>query len=132
MYSLGWGVLTNHRETVKWWRKSAEQGLSQAQTSLGRMYSTGRGILRDYKEAVKWWRKSAEQGDSSAQYYLGKMYKEGRGVTQDYVMAHMYFNISVVNGSHIAIRERGSIEDEMTLSQIAEAQKIAREWMRTH
>jgi len=52
------------------------------------------------------------------------MYKLGRGVAQDYVMAHMYFNIAGTG--------RGLIEEKMTPSQIAEAQKLAREWMKKH
>ncbi len=52
-------------------------------------------------------------------------------VVQDYVMAHMYFNIAAVSGNDRAIESRGRIEKDMTASQIAEAQGLAREWMRT-
>jgi len=74
----------------------------------------------------------AEQGDSLAQDNLGVMYGKGQGVIQDYVMAHMYFNIAAVSGDENAIKNRGIVEKKMTASQIAEAQKLAREWMRTH
>jgi TPR repeat protein len=60
------------------------------------------------------------------------MYRDGQGVLQDYVMAHMYWNVAAVSGDKDAIYNRGIVEKDMTSSQIAEAQKLAREWMRTH
>jgi uncharacterized protein len=47
-------------------------------------------------------------------------------------MAHMYWNISAVSGYKDAIKYREIVEKKMTPSQLAEAQKLAREWMRTH
>ena len=47
-------------------------------------------------------------------------------------MAHMYWNIAAYSGHKNAIEDRGIVEVLMTLSQIAEAQKLAREWIRTH
>ena len=69
---------------------------------------------------------------SKAQYNLGVMYDNGQGVVQDYVMAHMYWNIAAVSGVKDAIKNRDLIAKEMTPSQIAESQKLAREWMRNH
>ena len=96
------------------------------------MYGVGLGVLQDYKEAVKWYTKSAEQGFSGASSNLALMYVIGLGVFKDYVMAHMYWTIAAVNGYEGAINLRGIVEKKMTSSQIAEAQKLAREWMRTH
>jgi TPR repeat protein len=73
-----------------------------------------------------------EQGYSKAQLNLGMMYEDGLGVPQDYVMAHMYFNIAADSDYKIAIKNRGIVEKKMTSSQIAEAQKLAREWMLTY
>jgi TPR repeat protein len=60
------------------------------------------------------------------------MYAMGQGVAQDSVMAHMYFNIAAVSGHKNAIKGRGLVKKEMTPSQIAEAQKLTREWMKKH
>jgi TPR repeat protein len=60
------------------------------------------------------------------------MYDNGRGVPKDYVMAHMYWNVAAVSGNKDAIKNRGLIEKDMTSSQIAEAQKLARDWMSKH
>jgi uncharacterized protein len=113
-------------------RVKAEQGDAQAQYNLGVMYSKGQGVLQDDKEAVKWYRKAAEQGNAEAQFNLGLLYEKGQGVPKDYVMAHMYYNIAAVSGNTIAIENRGLIEKEMTATQIAEAQKLAREWVSKH
>ena len=110
----------------------AEKGGAYAQTMLGVMYTNGQGVLQDYKQAVKWYRKAAEQNNASAQAILGIMYHYGKGVPQDYVMAHMYYNIAAVSGDKSGIKNRGLVEKDMTSSEIAEAQKLAREWMSKH
>jgi len=70
--------------------------------------------------------------DMSAQVNLGAMYLLGQGVIEDDVMAHMYFNVAAVSGHKDAAKNRGIMAKRMTPSQIAEAQKLAREWMRNH
>jgi TPR repeat protein len=132
MYYDGHGVVQDYKEAVKWLTKSAEQGDFDAQSNLGVLYEKGQGVPQDYKEAVKWYRKSSEQGNSSAQYNLGQMYLRGTGVLQDYVMTHMFWDIAAVSGHKNAIKNRGIVEEMMTSSQIAEAQRMAREWMRKH
>jgi TPR repeat protein len=114
------------------WRPLAEEGNSAAQYNLGVMYDTGQGVPLDYKEAVKWYRKAASQGDSGSQVNLGVMYLLGHGVLQDYVQAHMWFNIAGANGDATGINNRDIVTEKMTPGQIAEAQKLAREWMNKH
>ena len=70
-------------EAVKWYRKAAEQGDTQAQRNLGIMYSSGSGVVKDEAEAVKWWRKAGEKGDATAQRGLGGSYANGRGIPKD-------------------------------------------------
>lgn len=66
---------------------AAEQGLAEAQYSLGWMYYYGQYFAQDYAMTVKWWHKAAEQNYGDAQYNLGIMYSQGLGVSQDYVQA---------------------------------------------
>ena len=56
------------------------------------------------------------------------MYATGKGVPQDYVRAHMWFNLSAAQGIQHAERARDNIATRLTPAQIAEAQKLAREW----
>jgi TPR repeat protein len=96
------------------------------------MYAHGRGVPQDEQATVRWYRKAAEQGHAKAQCNLGAMYVGGRGVTQDYVRAHMWFNIAGANGEKVGREKRSIVEKLMTPTHIAEAQKLAREWMQKH
>jgi TPR repeat protein len=83
---------------------------------------------RDYATAVRLNRPLAEQGDANAQYNLGVFYDNGLGVPQDKVRAYMWFNLSAAQGREGAAAIRDLIARRMTPAQIAEAQKLAREW----
>ncbi|MBP2679069.1 MAG: hypothetical protein H6Q82_2134, partial [Deltaproteobacteria bacterium] len=57
------------------------------------------------------------------------------GVLQDYVLAHKWFNLaasrypaSEIDARKKAIHNRDLVASKMTPAQIAEAQKLAREW----
>ena len=132
IYYDGKGVPQDYKEALVWFRKAAENGDTLAQHFLGMMYLNGQGVIQDDKEAVVWFRLAAEQRDAGAQSVLGIMYHYGKGVPQDYVMAHMYYNIAAVSGDKSGIKNRGLVEKDMTSSEIAEAQKLAREWMSKH
>ena len=99
-----------------------------AQNNLGLMFELGQGVTRDYAEAARWYRKAAEQGEALAQDNLGRMYEQGRGVTQDYVLAHMWHNLAAAQGDDDAAKARDGLAQQMTPDQIAEAQRLAREW----
>jgi TPR repeat protein len=111
------------------WRPLAEQGDAGAQLNLGFMYDNGYGVPQDYTEAIKWYRRAAEQGSDRAQYNLGLMYDVGYGVPQDFVRAHMWYDIA---GVEVAINYRDYVAREMSPAQIAEAQKLARDWKGKH
>jgi uncharacterized protein len=128
LYTHGRGVPLDKDKAARWVRKSADQGYAPAQGFLGDLYTFGRGVRKDYVEAAKWRRKASEQGNKEAQYQLGHNYLNGIGVTQDYVLAHMWFNILAAQGVEDGRRERDNVSKKMTPSQIAEAQKLAREW----
>ena len=83
---------------------------------------------RDYATAVRLNRPLAEQGNANAQYNLGTFYDNGLGVLQDKVRAYMWFSLSAVQGREGAAAFRDLIARRMTPAQIAEAQKLAREW----
>ena len=135
MYSKGLGVPQDYAEAVKWYRLAAEQGLADAQYNLGVMYSKGLSVPQDEAEAVKWFRLAADQGDAGAQYNLGIMYSEGQGVAHDLVKAHMWFNLaasrfpaSKTEYRDSAIQNRDLAASRLTPAQLAEAQKLVREW----
>ncbi len=55
------------------------------------------------------------------------MYESGEGVPQDYVLAHMWFNLAA-SQDFPAASNRERVVTRMSDPQIAEAQKLAREW----
>ena len=88
-------------------------------------------------EAVKWFRKAAEQDLALAQVHLGRMYYNGRGVSQDLVRAHMWFNLNASSlpvgpNQYQSVKNRDLVAKIMTPGQIAEAQRLAREWTAKH
>ena len=86
----------------------------------------------NYKEAFKSYKLSAEQGNAVAQTNLGLMYDNGLGVGQDYVQAHKWYNIAGTNGDETGRKSKDDVEKQMNPDQIAEAQRLAREWVEEH
>jgi TPR repeat protein len=71
----------------------------------------------------------AKLGRADALYNLGLAYSTGQGVRQDFIAAHKWFNLAALRGSNEAKSWRNQIAGEMNASQIAQAQKLAREWL---
>jgi TPR repeat protein len=61
------------------------------------------------------------------------MYQIGiwRLVPKDIVRAYMWFNLAAAQGLEGAEKYRDEVAQHMTPAQIAEAQKLAREWKPT-
>ncbi|HTK78997.1 MAG TPA: hypothetical protein VL286_01020 [Rhizomicrobium sp.] len=80
-------------------------------------------------DALTQFENDAKKGRADALYNLGLAYSTGQGVTVDYVAAHKWFNLAAMRGSEIAKGWRAQISAEMSSSQIAEAQRLAREFL---
>ena len=117
-----------YTELIEKWRQQAEQGDAEAQCNLGLMYDFGNGVPEDDTEAVKWYRKAAEQGYATAQHNLGMMYDFGNGVPEDDVESYMWLNLAAAQGTEEAKQSKGILSEKMTKEQIAEGQKLSREW----
>lgn len=72
----------------------------------------------------------AAGGSTDALYSLGVAYSTGsHGVACDMIEAHKWFNIAASQGHEEASWCRADISEEMTAREIAEAQRLAREWL---
>ena len=60
------------------------------------------------------------------------MYGLGKGVPKDNVPVHMWFTLAAAQGHEKAQKTREMAAKLMTLDQIAEAQRMARERMAKH
>jgi TPR repeat protein len=74
----------------------------------------------------------SQTGAPDALFELGMLYATGRDVAADLVVAHKWFNLAAARGNPSALAHRVEIAREMSADQIAEAQKLAREWLHTH
>jgi TPR repeat protein len=133
----------DYAEAMWLWLPLAEQGNADAQADVALLYEKGQGVPRDDVQAAKWWQKAADQGHGLAQLFIGIKYLYGRSVRQDYVLAHMWFNLAASQGAgtgsrlraadveairDLAVMNRDHLAAKMTPEQIAEAQRLAREW----
>lgn len=109
----------------------AKQGHAGAQYSLGLRYNMGLNAPQDDGEAFVWYRLAAEQGHVAAQLDLGYQYAKP-GMLQDLVYAYMWFDLSASGGQEVANMNRDVLEQRMTPEQIAEAQRLSREWIEAH
>lgn len=101
------------------------------------MHDKGLGVPQSNAEAVKWYRLAAKQGQALAQAALGSMYSLGRRVPPDYIQAHIWLSRAISRlppgEKHTLVtRNRSVLAVLMTSAQIAEAERLAREWMEKH
>jgi hypothetical protein len=132
-YYYGHWVTRDYAAAAHWYRRAAASGNALAQSTLGDMYYYGRDVPQDFAAAAAWWRLAADQGVALAQLNLSVLYANGDGVEQDYVKSHMYANLAAAqlppgDDHAIASKNRDIIAKAMTAAQLAEAQRLAREW----
>lgn len=121
----------------------ANAGNVDAQIGLASIYDDdvtirqvqGDEVPVDIAMAVFWYRRAAEQGNATAQLNLGQYSMIGKGTPQDFVEAHKWFNLaaasvdtSLSRAVAEARRQRDILAKQMTKDQVAEAQRLAREW----
>ncbi len=121
MYGLGEGVHEDEAQSLRWYRKAAEQGHIKAQYSYAssiqlNMYKIDSEDkeLEAAREVEHWYRKAAEQGHPYAQTELGNVYlenvdddgDEGNRIFKDNAEALPWFHKAAEQGdtdAHIAI-----------------------------
>jgi hypothetical protein len=115
-------------------QETANQGYADHQVMLAKLYEANSvgsklGFVPDERTAVHWLKLAAEQGYCDAYYWLGLHYQKGKGVPRDYVLAYKWLNLATADGAdpiHLDV-----LDDEMTKAQIAEGQKLSRDWQPT-
>ena len=118
----GYTYARNNLNKLK--QKIADMRLSDVQDDFKIELAHG-----DHKNALENFRPRAEKGDPYAQVHMGWAYFHGYGVPKDYALAYMWYNLAAGNGNEQGVNGREQVEKLMPPTQIAEAQKLAREWM---
>jgi len=80
-------------------------------------------------DSLSQYERDAKEGRADALYNLGLAYSTGQGVGVDLIAAHKWFNLAAVRGVDAAKSWRNQLAGEMNAGQIAQAQKLAREWL---
>lgn len=90
----------------------------------------GDGVVmaKDPADVVKLCRQRAEEGVVNAQYQLSACYQYGHGVAEDYVQAYKWYSLASAQGDKSAENKLPVIEGKMTKEQVAESQRLAREF----
>jgi TPR repeat protein len=83
----------------------------------------------DFATAMRLMRPLADQGYVTAQTVVGLMYYFNYG--GDYVSAYMWFTLAAAQGNAFAEMFLKDTADKMTREQVAQAEKLAREWKPT-
>ena len=139
IYATDKGALHDDAKAMMWYRKTVEHPSDTtldkdyklwALALLASGYYWGRGVPLNYAKALSLCRKAAEESGRYCLSLLGTIYRDGKGVPQDYVEAHKWLNLAAAKGrsSYWAGKERDKLALKMTPAQIAEAQRLAREW----
>ena len=144
----GFGVPEQYQEAVAWaedvekYRDAASEGVAEAQYRLATLYygpqARARNIPQDREAAVALYHSAATKGHALAMYALGLIYqgKISRETLPDtdYVQAHMWYNLAASRlppGAErdLAVKDRDFLARyRLTPEQLAEAQRLAREW----
>jgi TPR repeat protein len=136
MYEFGVRASRDPAEGFRWYRLAAEHGTDADEVLLADHYAAGNGVQQDYSEAARWYRRAAEHGHYRAQNTLAEMYENGRGVPRDFVQAYFWYAFAArtahFDNREIGIRGRDRVAAGMIPAQIAEAQRLAREWDAAH
>jgi TPR repeat protein len=143
-YQTGNGVPQDYALAAKWARQAAEQGNPIGQFDLGFLLMNALGVTKDATEAVKWATRAAEQDCkvvgtattlaicAQARIFVSAAYASGDGVPRDYVLAYMWANVAAATLSNQEQKRAAKMRDEiarlMTPQQIADAQKLSRDW----
>jgi TPR repeat protein len=96
--------------------------------SLAELYEKGEWVSSDPVAAGHWFRQAADQEHPEAQYRLGRLYDQGIGVHQDFVLGYLWYNLAAARGVTVAKAARDKLSIKMTPAQIAEGQKLSRQW----
>jgi TPR repeat protein len=114
-------------------RKAADEGDAEAQYRLAWMYFEGQGVQCDLAESSKWRSKAADQGHVAALYERGCSEFLVTVEPVDYTQAYKWLTVAASRAINAEVKthimqKRDLVAAEMTSAQIADAERLARDW----
>ena len=106
IYFNGHGTKKNENLAVSYYRKSAQNGYTEAQCRLG-MYLLGPkgAIVSSSKEGEKWLLEAAEKGHEEAQNFLALSYSTGLGLKKNEPQAYYWWTVLSLHGKNPKLRK---------------------------
>jgi TPR repeat protein len=132
LYLHGTGVAKDREKGLAFFAMAANGGDMTAAFALGSVYEQGLEADKDLAKAELWYRKGAGLGFFMCQYNLGRMYAGGLGVPQDFVEAYKWAELAAESGPPDAKTLRDFLKPKLSATQIAEAERLIRDWKATH
>jgi TPR repeat protein len=147
-HGYGFGVPDRYQEAVRWaeqvekYRPAADNGDPEAQYRLAALLygpqARARNVPHDSERAIKLYRTAAAKGHAQAMYALGVIYQgkiaDDGFIFTDYVKAHMWYNLAASRLPAGRERDQAARDRDflaryrLTPEELAEAQRLAREW----
>lgn len=129
-YEGDFGRARNDNLMLHWLTLAAANGDAVAADRMGKLYYSGGLVLRDPAQAAHWFAIAADEGYGPSQYILATMYSRGLGVPRDDVQAIKWFLIDLAGINRLAMTDDLFVQSEAraNAAQLAEAQKLARQW----
>jgi TPR repeat protein len=86
----------------------ADEGVAEAQFSLGFNFANTGRMVPDYAQAARWYLLAANQNHAMAQFNLGIMFAEGQGVPRDDAQSEKWMRRAAQQGDAGAQHNMGS------------------------
>jgi TPR repeat protein len=114
IYYLGKGVPEDEAQAIRWWKKAAAQGYTEAMFALGSAYLFGSQAAKTVpdgdREAAIWYFQAASAGHAEAQYHLGLLFLGGKGVIESRTEAAFWFRKAADQGHTEAKKALATVE----------------------
>ena len=116
-YDKGLGIVQDKTEAIKWYKKAADSGDTEAEWHLAVKYDLGDGVDADKHKAFQLYLKVAnapklfgsivQAGVAESQRNLGYLYRDGDGIGKDTQESFKWFQKSAENGDDHSQYELG-------------------------
>jgi TPR repeat protein len=108
MNEIGLGIPRNVTKAIGLYKKAAEQNIVAAEARLGELYLNGDLVTPDFSQAKSYLERAAYHADPRSAMILGQMYCAGIGTAVDQKQAYAWSEVTSLDGSEFAVRERDS------------------------
>ena len=128
LYAEGLGVPRDYTAALRWYRLAADQGYAAAQTGLGTMSEKGQGLPQNDAQAVRWFRLAAIKVTPKRRTISGSCTRTARAchpIRSERICGSAWRRRRITRTRlKIAMASRG----QLSPAQLAEADRLAREW----